>query len=395
MPARPRTRVAVISRLYPRPHLPHYAPFNKQYFERLAKRFALDLLVPIPFPEWYRHRDSLVPGTDEGMSVRYTPWVFPPKLGRTLYPSCFALCLLPYLRWLEESRPACLIVSWAYPDAVGALMLAHKLGIPVVVKTYGSDVNVHAKHPLRAAQMRWALNRASGTLCVSQALRQTLEAIGVTSSKLFIVPTGIDPGLFYPAHRASSGDADGGARERRCILFIGNLLREKGVRELLAAFERIAAARASVDLIYLGDGPERSWLERQLAPNGLRGGLRERVRVVGRIPHAEVGDWLRRAELLCLPSYREGLPNVVLEAMACGVPVVATAVGGIPEAVSEDVGILVPPRLTTALAEALAEALDRTWAPETIAARASRYSWDATIDATSRVIERAIASGAS
>jgi hypothetical protein len=90
-----RARIAIISRLYPRPYRPHIAAFNQQQFRLLAQRYAVSLLVPVPLHEWVRHRAELGRARVDGMDIQYAGWVFPPKLGRTLYPACFGLSLLP------------------------------------------------------------------------------------------------------------------------------------------------------------------------------------------------------------------------------------------------------------------------------------------------------------
>jgi glycosyltransferase involved in cell wall biosynthesis len=104
------------------------------------------------------------------------------------------------------------------------------------------------------------------------------------------------------------------------------------------------------------------------------------VSLVGKVAHELLPDWFAACDLFCLPSHNEGVPNVVLEAMACGVPVLATRVGGIPEVVPEFAGVLVPVQDGPALAAALSAALARTWDTQRIAAHARSFSWDTNID---------------
>jgi glycosyltransferase involved in cell wall biosynthesis len=268
------------------------------------------------------------------------------------------------------------------------MALCRLLRKPFVIKLHGSDVNVHAAHPLHAAQARWAARQASAVICVSEAIRQRALALGVPADKLVVIHNGVDADRFFPMPRAAARVAVGVAEQRKLILFVGNVLATKGVRELFTAFRNLSNARPELDLVVVGDGPELAWLEDQTKASGLG----PRVRLVGRLPHDALGVWFNAADLVCLPSYNEGLPNVLLEAMACGVPCVATRVGGIPEAIDATSGELVEPRDANGLALALARALDRTWDRDAIVQRAAGFSWGQNLEAMSRLLDGVIRS---
>jgi glycosyltransferase involved in cell wall biosynthesis len=384
-----KPRIAIISRLYPRPDKPHTGVFNRLQFQGLSRRYRISLLVPVPLDEWLRHRRLLAPCRDGEIEVRYVGWAFLPKVGRSLYPTYFGLSLLSELSRLRDFDPDCLLVSWAYPDAVGAAALNRVLKVPLIIKAHGSDLNVHAAHPLRAAQVRWAVRSAAAIVCVSEALRQRAIALGVPAEKVLTIRNGVDLDRFRPMPRSETRRATGQALDRRTALFVGNVLATKGVRELFAAFERLSGDRPELDLVVVGEGPDTAWLRAQAS----RAALANRVRLVGRVPHAELAMWFNAADVTCLPSHAEGLPNVLLEAMACGIPCVATAVGGIPEVVSAVSGELVPVRDVGALAAALSHALDGRWDRDAIVAEAARFSWQNNLDAMAGVIGGAIASG--
>jgi glycosyltransferase involved in cell wall biosynthesis len=384
------TRLAIISRLYPTPYRPHSASFNRQQFQRLARRYRVNLLVPIPWNEWLPHRAELRGDhADEAIELRYAGWFFLPKLGRALYPLCFALCMAAELGRLRRAAPACLLVSWAYPDAVGGVLLARMLRVPLVIKAHGSDLNLHARHALNALQLRWAVGQAAALICVSHALGARAIELGVPSDKIRVIHNGVDVDRFRPIERSAARAMTGrpASAGGQLLLFVGNLLRAKGVRELFAAFQSLAGERPGLECVIIGEGPESDWLRRESAAAGLAG----RISLQGSVPHAELGPWFSSADLLCLPSYNEGLPNVVLEALAAGIPVVATRVGGIPEAVGPEAGELCAPRDAAALTVALRRVLDRRFDREALARLAERFSWAANIDATSAVIDAAIA----
>lgn len=382
-----KPRVAIISRLFPLPYKPHAGGFNQRQFAELAQRYRVSLLVPVPFHQWLVHRKQLAPIRRDEIDVRYAGWAFPPKVARALYPACFGLSLLPELARLRRFEPACLLVSWGYPDAVGAAALNGVLGVPMVLKLHGSDLNLHAQHPLHAAQLRWAAHRAAAVVCVSEALRQRAISLGLPSEKLVVIRNGVDTHRFRPMPRDEARRVTDQAPDRRTVLFVGNVLQTKGVRELLSAFERLSKLRVDLDLVVVGDGPERTFLQAQARAAGLD----PRVRLTGVVPHSQLGPWFNAADVVCLPSYAEGLPNVLMEAMACGIPCVATRVGGIPEVVTAASGELVAARDVEELAGALARVLDRTWDRESMVRAAARFSWQANADAMSRVIDAAIA----
>lgn len=166
------------------------------------------------------------------------------------------------------------------------------------------------------------------------------------------------------------------------------MLESKGVHELFRAFVQLVGSQYAVDLAVTGDGAALPWLRRHAEAAALG----ERIKFVGRLPHGELGAWFNAADVVCLPSHSEGLPNVLLEAMACGTPCVATRVGGIPEAVTEDTGELVNAKDASMLAAALARALGRVWDRDAIARYAAQFSWEANLDAMARLIDSAIAS---
>ena len=301
-----KPRIAIVSRLYPRPDKPHAGEFNRRQFQGLARRYAVSLLVPVPLHERVLHRKQLVPARDGAIDVRYAGWAFPPKVGRVLYPTCFGLSLLPALRWLRALQPRCLLASWGYPDAVGVTGMNAAIGAKVIIKLHGSDLNVHASEgALHAAQLRWAARRAFAVVCVSEALRRRAIELGVPADKIVVIRNGVDTESFRPMPRARARALTQQPEQRRTLLFVGNLLKTKGVRELFSAFEQVARQLPELDLVMIGDGPEREWLQQRL--DG--GGLAARVRLPGRLPHAELAPWFNAADVMCLPSSTRACPT--------------------------------------------------------------------------------------
>lgn len=384
-----RPRLGIVSRLYPLPYRPESGTFNREQFKRLARRYDVSLLVPVPFHEWVRHRKHLGPERRDGIELRYAGWAFPPKVARATYAACFGFSLLPSLRWLVKRSSDCIVVSWAYPDAVGVIAAMRLLGEyrPILIKAHGGDLNVHASAAHQAAQTRWAARQSAAVICGSDALAQQAKKLGIPAEKTRVIRNGLDHALFSPLDKVAARERVGLGKEREIVLFVGNVIEAKGIHDLREAFTKVAARRPSVDLVVVGDGPEKARLRRAFA----RASLEQRVQIVGRVPHAELCAWYNAADVVCLPSHREGLPNVLREATACGTPFVATRVGGVPEITMEENGILVKPHDPHSLGQALENALDRRWDPDLIARTSPAASWEDNASAMAREIERASA----
>jgi glycosyltransferase involved in cell wall biosynthesis len=255
---------------------------------------------------------------------------------------------------------------------VGAVALARLLGVPAVVKVHGSDMNVAARMPSVGLNLRWALPRARRVVAVSRPLADVVATFGVPRDRIDVVPNGVDAGLFHVRDRASSRAAVGqGADERPWLLYVGRLEESKGILDLVEAFRDLVRRRPDVRLVLVGDGSARAALSRAAE------GLGDRILLAGRRPLPEVPMWMAACHTLVLPSWAEGTPNVVLEALACGRRVVATAVGGTPDLVTDaSMGELVAPRRPDLLSAALERAAGTAYDPLQVARAGLRGSWD-------------------
>ncbi|MCB5226728.1 glycosyltransferase [Alishewanella sp. 16-MA] len=350
-----------ITNLFPVPWAPHRASFNQQQFALLAEQFPFRIMILVPWLEWLKHRKECSNNTERC----YVPYFYLPRLGRRLTPYFQAISLWLKRKWIKQSNPSHIIASWAYPDAIACLMLADKFNAKVLVKAHGTDVNENTEFPARRKQMAHWLNRSQTVFCASKALADKLIATGIDPAKICVNYNGVNPNIFFPA-TTEQQTAD--------IIFIGNLLTTKGVYELLDAYKQSQANSLNEHfpaLHYIGQGPEKQKIAERIQALGLE----KQVFLHGVLPLKEVAERLRTAKLLILPSYREGVPNVVLEALASGVPAIATNVGGIPEVVSEETGILVPVKDSTALSAAIDKALQHPWSKTALLEHAKQFSW--------------------
>jgi len=379
-----RLKVLVLTNLFPSPWDPLRSPFNRQQFERLGKHHDVDVITAVDFRERFGRKRA--PFSVNNVNAEQFVFFYPPLLGRSLHAACWLVSLLSQkLRRLRRAHYDCLLLSWGYPDAAAASWLARHLGIPYVVKVHGSDLNVKAEQALIRPQIRHALRGAQGVVAVSQALADKAVAMGVDPARVHVLYNGVEPNLFTPGPLSDARTKLALPQDERILLYVGNLKDTKGCLDLLEAFPRVLATHPDANLLFVGSGPAREALLQRAAALGCA----TRVRLVGAVEHFALGDWFRAADLLCLPSHNEGVPNVVLEAMACGTPVVATRVGGIPEVLPEHAGILVDAHDRIGLEGALVDALGKPWDSGRIAAHASRFRWDENIQQLGDILQAA------
>jgi glycosyltransferase involved in cell wall biosynthesis len=217
---------------------------------------------------------------------------------------------------------------------------------------------VVAKHPVAARAIREHLAHADAVVVMAKSLGRALEDLGVPRSRIALVPNGIDGARFFPRSLDDVRAAEGTGAAGPVVLFIGRLEPQKGLGDLLDAWPRVRQAIPKAILRLVGVGP----LDARAANTA-------GVEVLGARKHEAIASELHRASLFVLPSWAEGMPNVVLEALACGRPVVGTNVGGIPDALASDVaGSVVAARDPRALADAVVARLERGFEPREIAA---------------------------
>jgi glycosyltransferase involved in cell wall biosynthesis len=383
-------RVLAVTRIFPNSLEPLSSPFNRQQFAALAEKCDLEVLEPIPaVPLLARFgvparaaklRALPREETVGGIATRYMRTFYVPRVGLGLAAPLFVASSLPHVDLVR--RADVLLGTWAYPDAAATVVLARAFDKPVVVKVHGSDVNVIARRPGARAWLTRLLPRATMAVAVSRPLVTALAELGVPEDRICYVPNGVDTTLFRPRARDEARARLGVDSTDPIVLFVGRLEPAKGIDELLGAIAILRRERPRTRFVLLGDGVSaKSVREVAEASDG-------RVTAPGARPLAEVADWLAACDVFCLPSHREGTPNVVLEALACGRPVVATSVGGIPDIVDESVGRLVAPGDAAGLARALIDALGVPWDERFIASRGPT-SWEESAAALHAVLAEA------
>jgi glycosyltransferase involved in cell wall biosynthesis len=271
-----------------------------------------------------------------------------------------------------------------YPDGIAAALVARRLRKPLVITARGSDVNLLGQIAWPRRLIRWAAGQAQCIVTVSAALAETLHSLGVDGNKISVVRNGVDADRFAPVDRAQARQRLGLADDVPLIVSIGNLVPEKGHDLVIDALVHVPDAR----LLVVGDGPQRDRLLRRIDAQRLG----SRAMLLPAMAQQELCWIYGAADVVALASIREGLPNVLLEALACGTRVVAMRVGGVPEIVTEPVaGRLVEDRSAVAFARSLCDILGSRPTAAQTRAFAARFDWSATARGHVAALERAIA----
>jgi teichuronic acid biosynthesis glycosyltransferase TuaC len=370
-------RIAVVTQNFPLKQQPYRGTSSYQTIKCLARRADVEVFSPqAAYPSFLQPKHRPWSKTDlsfqpDGVKTTYFAYPALPIISRATNGIAAASALWDQVK----NRKFDLILNyWIYPDGYAAVDAGRRMGCPVILKAIGSDIN--AVKGVSRLFSKWTMQRADRVLTVSAALAGRVIEMGIKSEKVQPVLNGCDGSVFYPRDRRTAKSQLSIPESDRIVLYVGRLDVQKGLRELVSAFAEVSKDVPNARLVLLGEGPAYSELQ-QLASMS---GIQSRVDFVPPVSSEKVSIWMAASELVCLPSYNEGCPNVVLEALNCGRPVVATNVGGIPELVkSSDQGILVSPQDTSGLASALTAALNSAWDGNRIS-RLSHRTWDTVTD---------------
>jgi teichuronic acid biosynthesis glycosyltransferase TuaC len=311
---------------------------------------------------------------DEVLNPHFVRVPYIPKLGSTFNPSLYRWAIGPVLRRLcARFAPQVVLAAWLFPDGVAMADLCKGLGLRCVLLTQGSDTHQYLRSGLRRRSILRAIELSQGVIARSGDLAKRLESAGAEPTKLWPILNGVDQSIFRPQDQSAARAELGVGPGAEVLLYVGNLLPIKNPALLLRSFALHIKARSTESLLVMvGKGPLRPSLEALAAELGVA----EHVRFTGPLNSSDIARWMAAANLLCMTSVNEGLPNVILEALNCGLPVLSTRVGGIHEVIDESaLGRLVDSDsdqvYSGELSATLASSLDR----QVVAARGSQYSW--------------------
>jgi len=374
-------KLLTFSTLFPNAEQPNHGIFVETRLRYLLASGQAQARVVAPIP-WFPSsnprfgsysRFAKVPKSDQrhGIDIVHPRFASVPKIGMTMAPMLLAQAVKPVIgRIIDEGYDFDVLdAHYFYPDGVAAVMLGKYFNKPVVITARGTDINLIPQFRLPRKMILWAAQNASGVVTVCNALKDEMVQLGVAADKITPLRNGVDLQRFQPMDRAAARATLG--LERFTLLSVGLLDPRKAHDLIIKALPSLP----DVDLLIAGTGPEKKNLE-QLAQEL---GVADRVTLLGPVPQTELKTYYNAADALVLASSREGWANVLLEAMACGTPVVASNVWGTPEVVAApEAGELMPERTPQGLVTALSKL--RANYPDHAATRryAERFSWDPT-----------------
>ena len=387
-------RILIVTSQFPIAGEPNRGRPVYQTVRELSRLAEVKVISPVAtYPRWAQPRSYLYRAAEDaqgvpGCEVDYVRYPALPAISR---PFNGHLCARALAAPLRAFAPDVVLAYWLYPDGYGAMRAAHAAGVPFVAGARGSDLRV--RDALSRRLTRPVVRAARRLLVVSEDLgRVAVDGYGAEPHRIRAIPNGCDASLFHPGDRSAARRALGMAEDAEVVLYVGRLVAEKGLRELLQASRRLSTEQPRARVVLVGEGPLRGELDAALAADPSLP-----LQLAGAQAPADVARWMVAADVVTLPSYSEGHPNVLVEALACGRPVVATPVGGIPEVVDAANGVLVPARDADALAAALVQALQRDWDEAALARRFSR-NWEQvardTLDACGEALAETHAGGA-
>ena len=366
-------RIAVVTPYFPSSAEPWQGRSAYQTLRVLAREADVHVFFPYAaYPSFLKPRSWRHGKLDHSYSppdVKVDYYSFPamPLLSRPFNGWMTARVLLPHVRHFS---PDLIFSFFVYPAGYAALKIGRALGVPVVAMGIGSDIHSIGDR-ISAMHTRTVLREIDFLATVSGDLRSRAIAMGARPQRSRAVINGCDLSVFHPRDRREAREKLHVDANAEAVVYIGRMDVRKGLRELVQAAISLRTERPRLHVYLVGEGPDRPEIEGAIRAGDAAG----YIHMLPSCAFDDVAVWMAAADLVTLPSYMEGCPNVVLEALACGRPVVATDVGGIPEILSAECGRLVPPRDSESLARALAKVLDSTWDAAQISARGSR-SWD-------------------
>jgi teichuronic acid biosynthesis glycosyltransferase TuaC len=365
-------KLAIVSSYFPIRDQPYRGQTAYKTAVELSNWMSVEAICPFThYPRWFQPRNfpHLRPDPTYSPNGVKTTYIEYPGLPFITRISNGLMCERYIEEHVRRAKADILQSYWLYPDGYATLQVGRKLGIPVVLVAIGSDLN-RIPDALTRHFTRKALSEADHVMTMSRYLLEKAVALGANPLKGSSHINGCDTDVFHFRDRALCRAQLHIDAESKLIVYVGRLDMTKGLGELLHAVAALVPKHPRLQVALVGDGPAMATL--QTLTNQLD--LAQKVIFAGACNSEMVAQWMGACDLFSLPSYSEGSPNVVIEALNCGRPVVATHVGGIPELVDSEAGMLVAPKDAEALAQALDTELRANRDGETIARR-FRRSW--------------------
>lgn len=378
-------RILSLSTLFPSPERPTFGKFVANQMAGVASRGDVEVTMvnPVGIPPWplslrgryskLRHTPSET--TLEGMRILHPQFTTIPKIGGDGNPGRIAEAIMPLARRLHAEQPFDIVdAQFFFPDGPAAARIAADLGVPLTIKARGSDIHYWGGRPRALEQMLGAARQADRLLAVSYALRSDMARLGMAKDKIAVHYTGLDRSRFKVMDRAAaralvSAIPELGVWTRGPLIVTpGSLIQIKGQRLVIGALPELEEATLAI----AGTGED----EQALRAHAKELGVADRVQFLGHVSHDVLPQLFSAANVVALPSEREGLANVWIEAMACGAPLVIPDIGGAVEVVTNPGAGRIAAREPHAIASAIREILEDQPDQDAVAQNVARFCWE-------------------
>ena len=385
-------RILSFSSCFPSSAAPTEGIFVFDRLSAVAQRAGVAVVHPVAVcPVLGRVCGALPPAEFEmlgGLGVYHRRYRYVPGVLKRFDGWCYYRGLLDWVaRRCRRDPPDLLDAHFAWPDGVGVSLVARRLGLPYAVTLRGT-INPRYRKRCFRRRLADALRSAAAVISVSTPMARIAVELGAKPRRVYVIPNGVDSAAFGPADRGETRRRLGLPTDRPIVVCVGSLKPAKGQEDLIRA---ICLMRARPLLVLIGAAGGGAGYVRRLQALAQRLGLDGRVIFAGAVGRAAVAAYFNAADASVLPSRSEGCPNVVLESLACGTPVVAANVGGVGELLGgRDAGLIVRPRDPAAIAAALGQTLARQWPRDAIRSCVHGRSWQTVADEVLGVLRAAV-----
>jgi len=339
-------------------------PFRHNYFKQYA--------IYADIPKFERHN---------GIDVYHPRYLVIPKVGMLFTPFFMAFSLFLQIKKMQKEETFDLVdAHYYYPDGIAVALISKVLNIPFLISARGTDINLISDYFLPKKMILWAANLASGSITVSQALKDKMIEIGADQDKIHVLRNGIDLDLFKILNKEECKKKYG--LTQKVLLSVGNLIELKGHHLIIEAMQQLEGFQ----LIIVGKGDREKKLK--LLVNKLN--LNDRVTFLGEKKQPELVEIYNASDAFVLASSREGMANVLLESIACGTPVIATDVGGASEVVKQkEAGVLIN-RSIEEIVQGVRILFDDYPKSKETRNYPEQFSWNSTVEGLEKLFEKSI-----
>lgn len=382
--------LVVFSTLFPSAVQPFAGLFIRERMFRVGQHLPIVVVAPQPwfpfqgvirlFVPRYRPRHASREVQD-GVAVLFPRFLAFPSILRRLDGLSMAICTLPLMRRLHSQRgPIVIDAHFAYPNGYAATLLARWLRVQATVTLRGTETSHFQVAALRRLVIR-AVSNANRVFSVSDSLRRLLIDAGVAGNRIKVIGNGVDLAKFHPVDKADARSELGLPIDAKILVTVGGLVERKGFHRVIEILPRLLQRWPNLLYVIVGGTSPAGDMSEELRRQVKAYGLEKNVVFLGQVEPKNLHVPLSAADLFVLATRHEGWANVFLEAMACGLPVVTTRVGGNAEVVSStELGLLVPFGDPAALSSAIDEALARNWDVQLILEHARSNDWSRRIE---------------